>query len=80
MAIFLFQKFACDFISFIGNNFSLTLSVYGSDAISIAKSPIRRLPSNRPIREKQRDFPLTVAVRNKATSGRNCIKFDAVRG
>ncbi|KRY65939.1 hypothetical protein T4B_14411 [Trichinella pseudospiralis] len=54
--------------------------------ISIDKSPIRRLPSNRPIREKQRmlrddkyfhlrDFPLTAAVRNKGTSGRNCIKY-----
>ncbi|KRZ08302.1 hypothetical protein T11_9599 [Trichinella zimbabwensis] len=55
----------------------------------IAKSPVKIVQSERPIREKRMylssifhlsDFLLTVAVRDKSAKERNCIKFGAGRG
>ncbi|KRZ67973.1 hypothetical protein T10_12923 [Trichinella papuae] len=55
----------------------------------IAKSPVKIVQSERPIREKRMylwsifhlsDFLLTVAVRDKSAKERNCIKFSAIRG
>ncbi|KRZ57574.1 hypothetical protein T02_476 [Trichinella nativa] len=50
--------------------------------IIIAKSPIKKLQSKRPIREKQMLYPWLISLepRSKSTSEPNCIQFDTVRG